>query len=161
MRETSDGRSRTPAAVARRASSGLAVSLFRIVGFGIDKRLPASPGRRRSRGTSMEAFRRSNPAMCPSSPRFNPAFTSWIFALSIIRGALTTVGILVPRSMQFGKKFNADDLLSAVFGMRYLDVSNPSQGKNPGFESRYRYQLASPVWLALTALRIRRIAPAV
>jgi hypothetical protein len=34
--------------------------------------------------------------------------------------------------MQFEKKFNADDLLSAVFGMRYLDVSNPSQGKNLG-----------------------------
>jgi len=34
--------------------------------------------------------------------------------------------------MQFGKKFNADDFLSAVFVMRYQEIANPYQGKNPG-----------------------------
>jgi hypothetical protein len=54
--------------------------------------------------------------------------------------------------MQFGKKFNADDLLSAVFGMRYLDVSNPSQGKNPGSNPGIATNRLALVWLAMTAL---------
>src|SRR5882724_10433209 len=39
MRETSDGRSRTPSLVALSSIEQLAVRLFRIVGFGIDKLL--------------------------------------------------------------------------------------------------------------------------
>ena len=74
----------------------------------------------------MEAFRRSNPSMCGNQSnlrRVSVLHSLLGFSQCSFHGPLTTVEI---------QKFNADDLLSAVFGMRYKKISNPSQGKNPG-----------------------------
>jgi len=137
MRETSDGRSRTPSLVARRASSieQLAVGLFRIVGFGIDKLLLRALVEGEVEELRWKLFAVRTLRCAVTNPTF-AAFQSCIhfldFALPIAHGPLTTVEILHHEQCNSGRKFNADDLLSAVFKMRYLEVSNPSQDKNPG-----------------------------
>ena|SRR5882724_11630372 len=84
----------------------------------------------------MEAFRRSNLSSSDTLPNLRHVLAVRLLAPEPLhcpsaRPSHDRVET-VPGTMQFVKMFNADDSLSSVFIVRYMNSSNPFQGKNAG-----------------------------